>query len=380
MLAKKFFHTLVCSVVLLISTQGVWAQLAPFAIPYQAVVRNANGELVKNAEVFIRISILKNAPQGQINYVETQRPTTNANGLLSIQIGQGTAEVGALSSISWQDGVYFVRTQVDPSGGNSPTLDQTTQLMSVPFSFHANTANQITGTLNENDPLFSAWNRSTGILINESQISDLKNYLLTESDPVFSNSLAAGISPADTSRWNGKQNRLQAGQGIRIEGNTISASSTTSNLDFYLGQDTLGGIVFYLYQDEKGRTRGMVVSKMEGNERLQSPASFTGGNRTWDGEYNTNLLVDSPAKEWAENLGEGWYIPSVDEMGILWRARFHVNKKLNDLELPLLSTTALYWTSTESSGTNAYQYSFGAGGLSTTGKANALPIRAIKAF
>jgi hypothetical protein len=380
MYTKLITNFLFLSMLLFLQYNTALAQLSPFAIPYQAVVRNSSGELVKNSEVLIRISILKTSPQGQITYVESHRPITNNNGLLSLQIGEGASEVGSLSAISWQDGVYFLRTQIDPTGGNNPTLDQTTQLMSVPFAFHANTANQITGTINEADPLFSEWNRSTGIVINESQISDLKNYLITEVDPVFSNSLASGITNADTSRWNNKQNKLQAGQGIRIEGNTISASSTSTNFDFYLGQDTLGGIVFYLYQDEKGATKGLLVSKEETNERLQNPASFTGSNRTWDGAFNTGLLVNSPAKEWAENLGEGWYIPSVDEMGILWRARFHTNKKLNELELPLLSTTALYWTSTESSGTNAYQYSFGAGGLSTTGKANPLAIRAIKAF
>ena len=38
----------------------------------------------------------------------------------------------------------------------------------------------------ETDPIFSAWDKSTGIVITESQISDLQSYLLTESDPVFS--------------------------------------------------------------------------------------------------------------------------------------------------------------------------------------------------
>lgn len=36
----------------------------------------------------------------------------------------------------------------------------------------------------ETDPIFNAWNRSDGISITESQISDLQTYLLTETDPV----------------------------------------------------------------------------------------------------------------------------------------------------------------------------------------------------
>jgi len=38
----------------------------------------------------------------------------------------------------------------------------------------------------EADPIFASWDRSTGISIVESQISDLQPYLLSESDPVFS--------------------------------------------------------------------------------------------------------------------------------------------------------------------------------------------------
>jgi hypothetical protein len=40
----------------------------------------------------------------------------------------------------------------------------------------------------ETDPTFTAWNKSTGISITESQISDLKNYLTsyTETDPIYS--------------------------------------------------------------------------------------------------------------------------------------------------------------------------------------------------
>ena len=37
----------------------------------------------------------------------------------------------------------------------------------------------------EADPVFTTWDKSTGISITESQISDLQAYLLAEADPVF---------------------------------------------------------------------------------------------------------------------------------------------------------------------------------------------------
>jgi hypothetical protein len=42
--------------------------------------------------------------------------------------------------------------------------------------------------LNEADPVFSGWDKSTGVSIYENQISDLQSYLTSESDPVFANS------------------------------------------------------------------------------------------------------------------------------------------------------------------------------------------------
>ena len=68
----------------------------------------------------------------------------------------------------------------------------------------------------ETDPIFSAWDRSTGVAISESQITDLKHFTnADETDPVYSadssfikygvrswnSSLAKQINASDTTRW-----------------------------------------------------------------------------------------------------------------------------------------------------------------------------------
>ena len=53
----------------------------------------------------------------------------------------------------------------------------------------------------ETDPVFTAWDKSTGISITESQISDLQSYLTTETDPVFVASDAYSITSADMADW-----------------------------------------------------------------------------------------------------------------------------------------------------------------------------------
>jgi uncharacterized protein (TIGR02145 family) len=60
--------------------------------------------------------------------------------------------------------------------------------LSVPYALHAKTAENVTGdiSITEEDPVFAAWDKSTGISITESQISDLQSYIATELDPQFS--------------------------------------------------------------------------------------------------------------------------------------------------------------------------------------------------
>jgi uncharacterized protein (TIGR02145 family) len=73
-------------------------------------------------------------------YTETQTPTTNANGLIAIEIGIGTIVSGSFANIDWANGPYFVKTETDPNGGSNYTLTGTSQLLSVPYAMHAKSA------------------------------------------------------------------------------------------------------------------------------------------------------------------------------------------------------------------------------------------------
>src|ERR1035437_192303 len=87
---------------------------APQMMSYQTVIRNSGGALVANQAIGMRITILQGSSSGPIVYVETQKPTTNANGLASLAIGGGTVVTGIFSSINWGVGPYFLKTEADP--------------------------------------------------------------------------------------------------------------------------------------------------------------------------------------------------------------------------------------------------------------------------
>ncbi len=105
---------------------------------YQAVIRNSNGELVKNAAIGLQVSILQGSETGTAVYTETQTPMTNSNGLLTAEIG--TVNSVAFSSINWSAGPYFLKTETDITGGTNYSISGTSQLHSVPYAKYASKA------------------------------------------------------------------------------------------------------------------------------------------------------------------------------------------------------------------------------------------------
>jgi hypothetical protein len=117
-------------------TAYTYAQ-APELMSYQTVIRNSAGALVTNQVICMRITIMQGSSTGPIVYVETQTPTTNANGLASMAIGGGTVVTGLVSAINWAVGPYFIKTEADPTGGTNYTITGTSQLLSVPYALYA---------------------------------------------------------------------------------------------------------------------------------------------------------------------------------------------------------------------------------------------------
>jgi hypothetical protein len=127
-------------------TASTFAQ-APEKLSYQAVIRDAGNTIVSNQAVGMQISVLQTTATGTAVYVETQTPTTNENGLVSIEVGTGSTS-DDFSAIDWSAGPYFIKTETDPTGGSGYTITGTSELLSVPYALHAKTVTQPTYNVN----------------------------------------------------------------------------------------------------------------------------------------------------------------------------------------------------------------------------------------
>jgi hypothetical protein len=135
----------------------------PSKMSYQAVVRNANGALVVQSVVGLRLGIVKDSVNGALAYQEVfvPGPTTNSHGLLTVELGGGQAVSGSWTGIDWSAGSYFVRTEVDLGGGNQYTLLGTTPLHTVPYALLADKVRYLDrGTALGNTPY---WNGSVWV-------------------------------------------------------------------------------------------------------------------------------------------------------------------------------------------------------------------------
>jgi hypothetical protein len=420
---KKIYSILVA----LLLTANVFAQ-APQKMSYQAVIRKSNNALVISTPVGMKISILQGSATGIAVYVETQTATTNANGLVSLEIGTGTAITGTFAAINWGAGPYFIKTETDPNGGTAYTIAGTNELMSVPYALFSASGNAgpqgpagATGATGLTGPVGSAGATGaqgpiglTGAVGPQGPIGLTG---LTGATGLTGPAGSAGATgavgaqgPIGLTGAVGPQGPIgptgatgatgltgpagpQGPIGLTGPAGAIGATGATGpqgpagananvgGFTHYLGELYNGGIIFYLYKGSDGLEHGLIVALTESSAAWQTTATLVNANRTWDGAYNTALITGSPAASYIAGLGAGWYLPSIDELGKLFNNRIETNKALFTSGNTLLSNTASYWSSTEYSAGFACFFTLYYGNTNYYYfKTNTLPVRGVKAF
>ncbi len=228
----KIFTTILKSsfiaVAILFSLPSVFAQ-TPEKMSYQAVIRNTANTLVINQTIGMRVSVLQGSATGTEVYKEiyNPNPTTNSNGLITVEIGTGIPLTGTFASINWSNGIYFIKTETDPTGGTNYSIVGTSQLMSVPYALYAKSG----GT--------PSWGLSGNTGTNPAT-----NFIGTadNNDVVFKrDNLSAGkLTTSNTSFGVGSLNANTTGNFNTANGADALRSNTTGSLNTATGADALG--------------------------------------------------------------------------------------------------------------------------------------------
>ena len=104
----------------------------PDSFPFRTSIRNAKGEILNGKNITLEISILKGSLGGEVVFKETHNTSTDAEGMVSITIGEGKAMTGDISTISWNSDNYFLKVSTDAGGEKAYSDILVIQLLVVP--------------------------------------------------------------------------------------------------------------------------------------------------------------------------------------------------------------------------------------------------------
>jgi hypothetical protein len=346
---------------------------SPEGFKYQAVIRDAGNLILTDQAVGMQLSIQQGSIGGTSVYTETFSITTNAYGLVNLEIGTGIS-TDDFTMIDWANGPYFMETAVDITGGMTYEVMGTSQLMSVPYALYAKTSGNGEGPQGpagvdgvDGAPGPQGLQGPAG----ENGINGTNGPAGADGvDGVDGVQGPIGPSGADgTNGTNGSDGNdgAQGAQGDMgatgadgaqgIQGETGAAGTNGTQPTYTLNTlyPELGG---YVIAVRDGGKHGLVVAMQDQ------------GTSNW---YEANdLLSDANNHDVNGAKFMDWRLPTKRELNLM----YGVYNGSNGANL----NNYYYWSSTEVDNVYVWSQSFYNGGQDVSGKYNSNYVRAVRAF
>tara|TARA_R110002124_G_scaffold227889_2_gene393297 strand:+ start:52859 stop:54811 length:1953 start_codon:yes stop_codon:yes gene_type:complete len=130
--------TIITLIVLFLST----CAFSQSGINYKAVIKDSGGNIVSNQTVDVQFIIYEGVALTKNVYQESHTTNTDGNGLLIVNIGEGTT-ANVFENIEWGIDEHFLNVQVNTGSG---LVDMgTTAFKTVPYAINAEKANNVNG-------------------------------------------------------------------------------------------------------------------------------------------------------------------------------------------------------------------------------------------
>jgi len=366
-----------------------FAQSVPQGINYQAIARDASGDVLMNQALTIQFSVISDITILTVSWQETHTVTTNDYGLFTAIIGQGTSTSGGSSStfdlVDWGAAAHSLKVEIDY--GNGLVDMGTTDFMSVPYSLHAKTAANVDPT----DELQSLRLSGDTLFIEIQGSVNSGNYIILPTPTLLGcidstatnyNALANTDDGSCIAVVNGCMNPLYA------EYNPLATCDDSSCVNLLAIGDTYqGGIIFWL----DGNGGGLIAapSASEGVGEWGCYGSHTQGADMQSiglGAQNTinilsancspanssNLIAVNICANYTDGTYNDWFLPSKDELNLMY-------SYLHQQGLGGFANST-YWSSSSFTFIFAYRQNFSDGAQSAGYKDYNKLVRPVRAF
>lgn len=286
---------------------------APQKITFQSIVRNSSDVLITSSTVGMQMSILQGSPTGLAAYIETHTPTTNINGLATIEIGGGTPVAGSFSSIDWANGPYYIKTEVDPNGGTSYTISGTTQLLSVPYALYAeSTGSTFSGDYNDltNTPTnLSDFTNDVGFITSPNDAdsdpaNEIQSLSLVGNNLSISggNTVVLSGASGNTLDQSYDQGGAGAGRVITVDAGEVEMNTSSANGIALRTANSNTGVAHIASSTNSGNTFSTIQSTTNSNSSIASALIGSSSGAAWGVSGQIEAAASGQAAVYGSNL------------------------------------------------------------------------------